>query len=99
MLARLWHGRTPTAKADEYLEFLRRRAVPDYRRIPGNLSVELLRRAEGDVTHFLIVTRWESLRAVEAFAGADVLRAKYYPEDAGYLLEYEPQVQHYDVAC
>ncbi len=23
--------------------------------------------------------------------------AKYYPEDAGFLLEYEPRVVHYDV--
>jgi hypothetical protein len=31
MIARIWHGRTTTAKADEYLGFLQRRALPDYR--------------------------------------------------------------------
>lgn len=38
MIARIWHGRTATAKADEYLAFLRERALPDYRGTPGNLA-------------------------------------------------------------
>lgn len=97
MIARMWHGTTPTAKADAYLAFLRARALPDYRGTPGNLAAHVLRRAEGDITHFTTLTFWESLPAIEAFAGADVSRANYYPEDSGYLLEFEPTVQHWDV--
>jgi len=97
MIARIWHGRTPAAKADAYLAFLESRAVPDYRRIAGNLAVYLLRREEGDVTHFLTITHWTSLAAIEAFAGADVSRAKYYPEDTDFLLEFEPTVQHFEL--
>ena len=97
MIARIWHGTTPTAKADAYLEFLERRAVPDYRSVPGNLSVHVLERREGDVTHFMTLTFWESLAAIRAFAGEDLERAKYYPEDAGFLLEFEPGVVHYEV--
>lgn len=97
MIARIWHGATPTAKADEYLEFLQQRAIPDYRGTPGNLAVYLLRRAEGDVTHFLTLTHWDSLESIAAFAGADISRAKYYPEDAGFLLEFEPTVQHFEI--
>lgn len=32
-----------------------------------------------------------------AFAGKDLLAAKYYPEDQNFLLECEPQVQHFTV--
>jgi hypothetical protein len=32
-----------------------------------------------------------------AFAGDELEKAKYYPEDAEYLLEYEPRVVHYEV--
>jgi hypothetical protein len=32
-----------------------------------------------------------------AFAGEDVEKAKYYPEDDGFLLEFEPRVVHYEV--
>ena len=97
MIARIWHGTTPTAKADDYLAFLKARAIPDYSDTPGNLAVYLLRREEGGITHFLTLTHWESLDAIRAFAGEDISRAKYYPEDSDYLLEFEPTVQHYDL--
>lgn len=97
MIARIWHGRTTTAKADEYLAFLQRRALPDYRDTPGNLAACILRRTDGDVTHFMTLTHWESLQAIEAFAGKDIARAKYYPEDSGFLLEFEPTVQHHEL--
>ncbi len=98
MICRIWHGRTPVSKADAYEVFLHARAVPDYQSIPGNLSVDILRRDEGDVSHFLTVTHWESEAVIRAFAGEDLLKAKYYPEDREYLLEFEPLVQHYRVS-
>ena len=98
MIARLWHGRVPSSKAEAYRAFLNARAIPDYRSVPGNLSVHVLERREGDVTHFITLTFWESLGAIRAFAGEDLERAKYYPEDAGFLLEFEPGVVHYEVA-
>ena len=99
MIVRIWHGRTTRAKADRYERFLIERAIPDYRSTPGNLDVSILRRDEGDVSHFLTVTRWESEDAIRAFAGPDLLKAKYYPEDREFLLEFEPQVQHYRIAA
>lgn len=65
----------------------------------GIIDVQVLRRDDGDVTHFLTVTRWQSEEAIQAFAGADVLKAKYYPEDRGFLLEFEPEVQHFEVVA
>ena len=97
MIARLWHGITLGTAADEYLGFLRERAVNDYRATPGNLAVQILYRQEGRLAHFMVLTHWESRQAIEAFAGTDIAKAKYYPEDAGFLLEYEPTVQHYEI--
>ena len=97
MIARLWHGRTARAKADEYTRFLDARAMPDYRGTPGNLGAQVLRRDEGEVTHFLTLSYWDSEDAIRAFAGEDLLKAKYYPEDADFLLEFEAQVLHYTV--
>lgn len=98
MMCRIWHGLTPRSKADAYTDFLERRAVPDYRSVPGNLSVAVLRRDEPEVTHFMTVTHWESEESIRAFAGDDLLGAKYYPEDQEFLLEFEPKVQHFVVA-
>ncbi|MEA4907181.1 MAG: antibiotic biosynthesis monooxygenase [Chloroflexi bacterium] len=97
MIARMWHGRVPASKAPAYREFLNRRAIPDYQSIPGNISVHILEREQGEVTHFITLTFWEDLYAIRAFAGEDVERAKYYPEDQDYLLEFEPHVVHYEV--
>ena len=97
MLARTWHGRVPTVKGDAYEAYLNKTGIPDYMATPGNRGVWVLRRAEGDVTHFLLITMWESEEAIEAFAGKPIDRARYYPEDDEYLLEREPTVMHYEV--
>jgi len=36
-------------------------------------------------------------KILRAFAGDEVSRAKYYPEDSEFLLEFEPEVAHYEV--
>lgn len=97
MIVRIWHGRTRRDRADAYAAFLTQRAIPDYRSVPGNLDVSILRHDEREVTQFLTITRWISEDAVRAFAGRDILKAKYYPEDKGFLLEFELEVQHFEV--
>jgi heme-degrading monooxygenase HmoA len=99
MIIRIWHGRTRRERGDEYGAFLTLRAIPDYRGTEGNLDVAILRRDEGDVSHFLTVTRWESEQAVRAFAGSDVLKAKYYDEDKDFLLDFEDEVRHFTVVA
>ena len=95
MIMRIWHGRTALSRADDYAAFLTLRAIPDYRGTAGNLEVAILRRDEAEVSHFLTVTRWESEDAIRAFAGRELLKAKYYAEDKEFLLEFEDEVQHY----
>jgi heme-degrading monooxygenase HmoA len=97
MIVRMWHGRVPTSKAKAYREFLNERAIPDYQSVEGNLSVHILERTEGDVTHFITLTFWNDLQSIKAFAGDDVETARYYPEDKEFLMEFEPKVVHYEV--
>jgi heme-degrading monooxygenase HmoA len=97
MIARVWHGVTNLEKADEYYEYLLRTGVPDYKSTPGNLGVHVLRRIEGDQAHFILISYWESLDGIRAFAGSDVEAARYYPEDRDYLVELTPRVTHYEV--
>lgn len=97
MIARTWHGRVPAEKADAYHRYLLGSGLADYAATPGNCGVHVLRRTEGGVTHFLLLTFWESLDAIRAFAGSEYERARYYPDDDDYLLEREPYVTHYEV--
>lgn len=97
MIVRMWHGKVPTAKAGAYRNFLNARAVPDYQSIEGNLSVHILERSEGAITHFVTLTFWKDFESIKSFAGDEVETAKYYPEDKDFLLEAEPTVLHYEV--
>jgi heme-degrading monooxygenase HmoA len=93
----MWRGRTPSEKADAYHGYLRATGLKEYAETPGNLGVYVLRRTEGDAAEFVLISLWDSMDAVRAFAGDDPERAVYYPEDDEYLLEREPTVTHYEV--
>lgn len=97
MIARIWHGETPADKAVDYLSFLRRTGITDYRSTPGNLAAYILRHVDHDKAHFLTLTLWESIDAIKRFAGEEFERARYYPEDKEFLIEFEPNVRHYEL--
>ena len=94
MITRIWHGKTLAEHAYDYMEFLRVSGVSDYKNTPGNLSVKILRRIEGDICHFWTITEWDSYESIRKFAGEDYEKAKYYPDDGKFLLEFEPNVIH-----
>jgi heme-degrading monooxygenase HmoA len=89
MILRTWHGRTRLVDADAYETFMKERAAPDYRSVDGLNQLFFTRRDEGDISHFLLVTVWDSIEAVKKFAGDNPAVAKYYPEDDEFLLEKE----------
>lgn len=97
MIARIWHGTTNVEKADKYLDYLNKTGMPDYRRTAGNLGAYIMRRIENGVAHFFTLTFWDSYDAIRRFAGKNCEKAKYYPEDASFLLEMEPEVKHYEL--
>ncbi len=97
MIARQWHGRVPSEKAAAYHEYLIRTGLADYAAVPGNRGVILLKKEDQDITHYYTLTYWESINAIKQFAGEDYEKARYYPEDKDYLLEFEPLVTHYEI--
>ena len=97
MIARTWRGAVRREDADRYVEYLQRTGIPEYRATPGNRGAWILRRDEGDTTEFVTLSFWDSLEAVEGFAGADPTRAVFYPEDDSFLVERDLEVAHYDL--
>jgi hypothetical protein len=87
----------PASKGDEYLDLMRRIALPEYLATPGNCGAWCLHRREGDVAHFEMLTFWDDTDAIKRFAGDDYDRAKYYDFDSDYLIEMEARVRHYEV--
>jgi heme-degrading monooxygenase HmoA len=97
MIARLWQGVVPAAKEAAYREFLEREVLPEYRGTPGNRGVVVLRRQEGERVRFLVISHWDSLDAIRAFASDDVERAHYRPAALAFLVDPEPFATHYEV--
>jgi hypothetical protein len=40
---------------------------------------------------------WDSRHAIEAFAGHDIDKSVYYPDDDRYLIDRDPTVRHYQI--
>ncbi len=97
MIARIWHGRTHADHYEAYTEFLKAVAIPDYAQTEGFIKLSFLRRLEGDVAHFTLITFWKNLEVIKRFAGDNHEIAKYYPEDKQFLLEFEEKVVHHEV--
>jgi heme-degrading monooxygenase HmoA len=98
MIARIWRGITLKEKADDYLAYLHETGLKDYAKTAGNRGVTTLRRDQGEHCEIMLISLWDSMDAVRAFAGENPDRSVYYPEDDQYLLQMEPLVRHYDVA-
>ena len=97
MIARSWWGATRAEDADAYLEYLERTGFSEYRKTPGNRSVLGLRRIINDRAEFLLISLWDSEEAIRAFAGKNIEKAVFYPEDERFLIERDNHVSHYEV--
>ena len=97
MIARHWRGLAKTTRADEYVEHLRTETFPQIRTIPGFLSASILRRNMESGVEFLVVTHWESLAAIQQFAGQDACVAVVPKRVQDLMIKYDRDARHYEV--
>lgn len=96
MIARIWHGWTPAAKADAYVDYVKSTGVREQTSLAGNRGDFVLRRLEGDRMHFIVMSLWDSMDAVRSFS-PDPEKAVFYPEDRQYLFDLTPGIEHYEI--
>jgi heme-degrading monooxygenase HmoA len=96
VVAREWRGRVAPARADEYYRYLSE-GVSKIRSVPGSLGVQVMRRDEAGAVEFVVISYWESRKAIEAYAGQDIEKPHHLPRDREFLLELPTRVLHYDV--
>jgi heme-degrading monooxygenase HmoA len=100
VIARCWHGKTPREKAGEYEAYLTA-AIQKFPTIPGNLGYQMMRLDGGPdgaaYVEFQVISYWESLDAIHAYAGADISRTRDLPRDKEFLVNMEPFVRNYEV--
>jgi heme-degrading monooxygenase HmoA len=97
LISRHWKGIARPGRADDYLRHLESETIPQLKRLPGFVDISILRREVDAGTEFLIVTRWRSLEAIEAFSGKDVTVAVVPPSVRELMVSYDAEVVHYEV--
>ena len=95
----MWRGWVRTDRTGEYVDYISRTGLAEYRRTPGNLGAEMWTRDLGDGrSEVTTLSWWESLDDIRGFAGDEIDRAVFYPEDDDYLIDREIRVTHHEVA-
>ena len=97
MISRHWKGIAKPGEADNYIEHLRTDTFPKLSKINGFISASILRRTVEQGTEFLIITVWESIEAIERFAGATADVAVVPESVQAMMIEYDRIVSHYEV--
>ena len=98
MIARVRRGWTAREDADAYVEYLGETGMRESLALRGYLGAMILRRVVGDRTEFKTVILWDDLDSIRAFAGNELERAVFFPEDDRFLVERDMHVVHYEVA-
>jgi heme-degrading monooxygenase HmoA len=97
MISRHWTGLAKPEHADAYVAHLQRDTFPAIRKLSGFVTASILRRTVPDGVEFLIVTNWESLDAIRAFAGGDVEVAVVPDAVKRMMVRYDRIVRHFEV--
>lgn len=99
MICRIWRGWTTAANSSRYEAIVRGEVIPaiEARRIPGFLSIDLLRRPVSEGFEFATIMWFADLDSVKAFVGDDY-EAAHVPEHArAALSRFDARSAHFDV--
>jgi heme-degrading monooxygenase HmoA len=101
MISRIWHGWTTTTNADVYEKLLKEEIFVGIldRRIRGFRDIQLLRRTSGGEVEFVTIMTFDSLAAVQEFAGEDYETAVVPASARAVLSHFDARSQHYEIVA
>jgi len=97
MIIRLWTALTTEDDQHKYYEHFREHVLPALRSLDGYLGATLNTLSSEDGVEILVLTRWRSVEAVRAFAGADAQQAVVAEEAALVLTRWDRRAKHFDI--
>jgi heme-degrading monooxygenase HmoA len=97
MIVRAWRGHAGIADAQAYPTHLLRSVRPKLEQLAGFRGLYLLGRRDLEEIEFLVLTLWDSMDAIRAFAGEQPELAVVEPEARAALLRFDDNVKHYEV--
>jgi hypothetical protein len=94
---REWRAEIRRALKGEYVEYVTATGLASYLATPGNLGASVaVRDLDAERAEIVTLSWWSDTEAIKTFAGADIGRARYYPQDDRFLLTRPEGVHHYD---
>ncbi len=99
MISRHWKGVAKPGEAENYITHLKTETFPRLSEINGFIEASILKRAVAQGTEFLIITVWESIEAIERFAGKPADIAVVPEVVQAMMIEYDKKVSHYEIAA
>jgi heme-degrading monooxygenase HmoA len=97
MISRHWKGVAKPGQAEAYVYHLTNDTFPKLAAIPGFVQASILRRDVETGTEFQIVTLWDSLSAIVAFAGQEADIAVVPESVRAMMSTYDERVVHYEI--
>ncbi len=95
---RVWTGWIRSTDREAYQDYLEQTGLGEYRRTPGNLGAFAAYAEQGDECEVRTVSFWRSFDDIRGFAGDDIARAVFYPEDDRFLVRRREDVEHFVLA-
>lgn len=97
MIARIWEGRTKVEHLKEFEDFIKVRAMPNYKKTLDFIKLLFLKNTDSKFAYFKLITVLKNLKVIKNFAGQDYEKAKYHLEDKNYLVDFSEKVMHFEI--
>ncbi|HUI76221.1 MAG TPA: antibiotic biosynthesis monooxygenase [Candidatus Acidoferrum sp.] len=99
MIARYWSARATPANLSAYRLHFEKNVIPELKIISGFVRADLLTRVAGKEAEIVVLSVWDSMEAVTAFAGPDPEAAAVAPAAAVLFTDYDRRVRHFEIAA
>ncbi len=97
MIVRQWTGVIRRDRLNEYMTLLEQRGMREYAETPGFVAAYAFQRPAGENFEINLVSFWDSVDSLKAYAGADYEAAHYFPEHREIMIDPPPTSPKYDV--
>lgn len=97
MIGRMWRGRTTRANSKAYEDVFENIVLPEVNAVEGFRGAYLLRRDIDEDTEFVVLTLFNSMKAVQGFAGSNYENAVVSAEAKAVLKSFDERATHYEL--
>ena len=97
MIARMWRGWATRENSKAYEDVFQQIVLPEVNAVEGFKGAYLLRRDTNEETEFVVLTLFNSMKAVHGFAGENYELAVVSPEAKVVLKSFEERATHFEI--